>query len=362
MKIFYFFSVLIISISFKIYAQCNGSELLCSKKYNEVSYLTTHNAYNSAEDSFFLPNQNYSIKTQLKAGVRALMVDVYDDNGLAIVCHGFKEFGVITFNEVLSDIKTFLDLNPNEIVTLILESYVTVNQIKSSLNELNLLGYLYAHQIGEDWPVLQELIDRNTRLIIFSDVDDTDNELSGYHYLWDHAIETHYANSTTSDLSCNFNRGKFNNDLFILNHFLNDSLLGTGVQEETEFMNTNPFFMNRVLECMYESNKFPNFITVDFFDLGESLAVVNKINGVSENNPTSDYLLYPNPLLDRVIIRSDKVIKRDELKVFNALGQDCTETIEFKNLSENMSLDLSRLSMGPYFLSIGKKNYTLIKR
>ena len=60
------------------YAQCNGSADLCSKQYNEVAYLTTHNAFNSDEDGLLFPNQSYNIASQLNDGVRGLMIDVYD--------------------------------------------------------------------------------------------------------------------------------------------------------------------------------------------------------------------------------------------------------------------------------------------
>ena len=58
------------------YAQCNGSVNLCSKQYNEVAYLTTHNAFNSDEDGLLFPNQSNNIASQLNDGVRGLMIDV----------------------------------------------------------------------------------------------------------------------------------------------------------------------------------------------------------------------------------------------------------------------------------------------
>ena len=58
--------ILILSISILspiiTYCQCNGSIELCSKKYNEVAYLTTHNAFNSSEDGLLFPNQTNDIE------------------------------------------------------------------------------------------------------------------------------------------------------------------------------------------------------------------------------------------------------------------------------------------------------------
>ena len=44
------------------FAQCNGSTLLCNKKYNEVAYLTTHNAFNSSEDGFTTSNRTILVE------------------------------------------------------------------------------------------------------------------------------------------------------------------------------------------------------------------------------------------------------------------------------------------------------------
>ena len=54
------------------------------------------------------------------------------------------------------------------------------------------------------------------------------------------------------------------------------------------FSNSNPFFINRALQCQIEKNKFPNFLTVDFYDLGNTNEVVSMLNGIvssiNENN------------------------------------------------------------------------------
>lgn len=50
--------LLLLLISLQIsYAQCNGSLDLCSKQYNEVAYLTTHNAFNSDQDVLAVVDQ-----------------------------------------------------------------------------------------------------------------------------------------------------------------------------------------------------------------------------------------------------------------------------------------------------------------
>ena len=119
--------ILLVFITFYhgAFSQCNGCESLCYKKYNEVAYLTTHNAYNSKEDGFKLPNQKWNITTQLNSGVRALMIDVYDESGQLEVYHGFKILGSKPFLNILKEIKLFMDENENEVLTIILECYAS---------------------------------------------------------------------------------------------------------------------------------------------------------------------------------------------------------------------------------------------
>ena len=264
------------------YAQCNGSLNLCSKQYNDVAYLTTHNAFNTDEDGLLFPNQTYNIASQLNDGVRGLMIDVYDHFGTPTAYHSVFALGTIPLSYILNDIKTFLDNNPNEIITIILECYVTANNIEDEINQSGLSNYLYTHNAA--WPTLQSMIDNDNRLVIFSDVDDANSSQNWYHYVWDFAVETHYSINTINNFTCDFNRGDPVNDLFIFNHFVTDATLGYGLFNESNNVNANPFFINRVLDCQIQTNKFPNFVTVDFYELGDGLVVVDQLNGLTASS------------------------------------------------------------------------------
>ena len=263
------------------YAQCNGSIDLCSKQYNEVAYLTTHNAFNSDEDGLLFPNQSNNIASQLDDGVRGLMIDVYSLPilGTRVAYHSIIGLGYIPLSDIFNDIKTFLDNNPNEIVTIILECYVTANDIEDEINQSGLSNYLYTHNAA--WPTLQSMIDNDNRLVIFTDVDDASSSQNWYHYVWEYAVETHYSVATINDFTCDFNRGDPLNDLFIFNHFVTDATLGYGLYNESNDVNSNPFFIARALDCQTQANKFPNFVTVDYYELGDGLAVIDQLNGIT---------------------------------------------------------------------------------
>ena len=307
--------LLILVISLKIsHAQCNGSLDLCSKQYNEVAYLTTHNAFNSDQDGLLFPNQSNNIASQLNDGVRGLMIDVYDFFGTPTAYHSVFALGTIPLSDIFNDIKTFLDNNPNEIVTIILECYVTADDIEDEINQSGLSNYLYTHNSA--WPTLQYMIDNDNRLAIFSDVDDATSSQDWYHYVWDYAVETHYSIANINDFTCDFNRGDPLNDLFILNHFVTDATLGYGLYNESNDVNANPFFITRALDCQNQTNKFPNFVTVDYYELGDGLAVVDQLNGVtstssiniSEQNPERKLLTIKDMLGRETEVKNNSIL------------------------------------------------------
>jgi len=267
----YIFSFLYF-ITFNFYGQCNGSYDLCNKRYNEVAYLTTHNAFNSKQDRYLFPNQKTNITEQLNNGVRGLMIDVYEDNESIVVYHAYKFLGLQPLSVYLNDIKDFLDNNPNEILTIILETYTSSNAIENEISKVGLLEYLHTQDVNSLWPKLQMMIDSNKRLVILSDKNDANENQSWYHYMWDFAVENKYG-----QINCEFNRGNPENSLFIFNHFITSL---TGNKDNANKVNSFKYFMNHITKCKDLKNKFPNFITVDFYEIGESLDVVSKLNTI----------------------------------------------------------------------------------
>jgi len=74
--------------------------------------------------------------------------------------------------DYLTTIKTFLDGNPNEVVTLLLTNgdAIPVSQYGTDMTTSGLASYAYTPpgQLAiSDWPTLQEFIDANTRLVMF---------------------------------------------------------------------------------------------------------------------------------------------------------------------------------------------------
>ncbi len=256
---------------------CNGWSQLCGRRFDQVAYATTHNAMANTDRGFHGPNQHHSIARQLAAGVRALMLDTYLEDGQTMLCHGVCLAGSQPLVEGLAEIEAFLAANPREVVTIIFESYISAQQTQQAFEDSGLNPHLYHRPEGQgqDWPTLEEMIDAGERLVVLTD---REGSQTGWHLdVWSLAWETHYSARSAEDFTCNPNRGDTNNALFIFNHFLTNPI---GLPELAEQVNHNPLLGQRAEQCQNASGKLPNFITVDFYSIGDVLTVVNALNGV----------------------------------------------------------------------------------
>ncbi len=254
---------------------CNGSVELCSRRFDEVAYPTTHNAMSNAEDGWESPNQNRNIRHQLEDGVRALMLDVHEWGDGILLCHGFCPLGSLPLADGLSIIRDFLHDHRGEVVTIIFESYTTAAAIADAFETSGLDHYVHAHTAGTPWPTLRELIDADERVIVL-----TDNEGGAYDWymdVWQQAFETPFAAETVDDFTCDPGRGDPANQLFIFNHFLSAPL---AVPDQAPTVNADPFLVDRARECMEARGHLANFVTVDFYDQGDLFDAVRTLDGL----------------------------------------------------------------------------------
>lgn len=337
-----------------IVAQSNVNGQLMLKNYDKITFLTTHNAFNNDQDGFSLPNQNFSITRQLVDGVRALMIDVYEKNNELVVYHGYFSLGHKPLSYSLSQIRDFLDNNPNEVITLILECYTSSHKIETALTDAGLINYVYSRSSDENWPAISDLVQRNKRLVIFSDKNDASSSQNWYHYLWKYAVETSFEAKDKADFNSTFNRGKASNTFFILNHFLTSSL-GTGSRTKAEAVNSNPFFESRISKVVKETGKRINFLTVDFYELGNCIELVNTLNGIPQAEPNyqspKKLLLYPNPItMNSIVVMPDSTKAPFQFRISSFSGT-CLyiSKNEWKN---NFTILKQNLSKGVYLLNV----------
>ncbi|KAF1357543.1 hypothetical protein EJ07DRAFT_128218 [Lizonia empirigonia] len=287
---------------------CNNSPSLCSKAYNNITQLGAH-------DSPFLRNENtsfstsgnhyYDTTTQLDAGVRFLSAQVHkNDNGTGAdewhLCHSSCSLlDAGTLESWLSTIKTWMDKNQNDVVTVLIvnSDSASASDIGAQFNSSGISEYAYtpaSTSAPTTWPTLDNLIGNGTRLMAF--VASISEASSQYPYLMDeftYIFENNYENTNPSNYSCTPDRptglstSTTGNRMFLMNHFLYENqLFGIQSPNETYASTTNAqtgygSLGVSVGKCSTTYGKAPWAVLVDFFNVGPAIASVDAANGVT---------------------------------------------------------------------------------
>jgi hypothetical protein len=274
-------------------ATCNGAEALCARRYDQVAVPMTHNAMASTEDGFSPANQTHGLARQLADGVRGMMLDVhlYDpesnqtDTGRVdalspadqlYLCHGTCALGKRRLLDALCDVTRFLDENPAEILTFIVETYVADADLDAVLKASGLAERAVTHAPGAPWPTLREMVDTDKRLVVMLEKGGGTPAYLSPAYdgnLWD----TPYSFKTQADFTCALGRGKPGSPLFLVNHWLGRPLADLALARE---VNVTSVLGKRVTDCTAEAGRAPTFIGVDFYEVGDLLSVVRTANGL----------------------------------------------------------------------------------
>jgi hypothetical protein len=280
-------------------------------RFDELTFLVAHNAFANYEDSrWSVPNQSRGISHALSDGVRAFMLDIYSfESGTArcvvsfgsdcygrdvYLCHencgGVPGIGYAlprqTLAGSLQKIVDFLGQNPEELVTIFLEDYVSQDELRKVLDGVpglrDLMFDPYAWNVRQNgWPLASSLVMANDRLLIFSDHSDKRDlgvafgpDLTVENY-WsmgginpDYTCRTRWDNIPLDRTDAGFNR------LFVMNHF-RDVALPTAANGDNQLDN-----LTRRAEqyCVPVAKRKPNYVAVDFYEKGDALGFVGEVN------------------------------------------------------------------------------------
>jgi hypothetical protein len=212
------------------------------------------------------------------------LLDLHEISGQVYVCH--QPSCLAGDNEPvdgpLSKVKAFLAANPREVVTLILESYVTEAALGEALQRNGLLALTLTrnHALPNlPWPTLREMITLGTRLVVL-DENSTSPTAAWNIPMWKHTSETSYSVSSPLELSCaETDRGQRRYPLFQLNHFTSAS-----TQAMAGIMNQPGIILDRARECGAARGRVPNFVNVNFHDYGDVVGAVRGINRIGESS------------------------------------------------------------------------------
>lgn len=254
---------------------CNGHEALCDRPFPDVVFPATHNSMSNAEDGWSVPNQNKNMRQQLLDGIRVFLLDTYAQRDEILLCHSACILGKRPLLEALLELRSFLEDNPAEVITIIFEDYITAEQTAAVFHEAELLPLLYTHDHDAGWPTLGEMIRANNRLVVTAQ--SASPPPAWLHNIWTLGWDTPFSFSSIEDFNCRANRGSPENPLFLVNHWILDPLADPG---NAPTVNAYETLMARVDDCLDAWDRLPTFVAVDFHDIGDLMEVVEVLNGV----------------------------------------------------------------------------------
>lgn len=93
----------------------------------------------------------------------------------------------------MKEVQAFLEANPTEIVTIIIEDYVTSpNGLTNVFNAAGLKKYWFPvsrmPKNGENWPTIDDMIQKNQRLVVFTSKSAKEAS-EGIAYQWRYMVE-----------------------------------------------------------------------------------------------------------------------------------------------------------------------------
>ncbi|HEY7194701.1 MAG TPA: hypothetical protein VH439_13260 [Gemmatimonadales bacterium] len=313
-----------------VVTECNGYARLCNRRLDQVVFAGAHNAMSNAEiPGWLFPHQPRVLPRQLEDGIRALLIDVhygvpagehvitdFDREGGSVdkirgalgpeatdaavrirnrfmghetgssglyFCHGFCELGAYPVGPTLEGIRDYMVANPGEVVIIVVEDYVTPQDLAVAFQDAGLLNLIYTGPLAKPFPTLRQLIDLDQRLVVF-----IESGKPGVPWLrpaWQSMQETPYTFHEPKDFSCRPNRGPRTAPFFQINNWIETTPAPR--PSNAEIVNSYDALLARARECRQERGQLPNILAVDFYDVGDVFRVVRTLNGLDDRSVVS---------------------------------------------------------------------------
>jgi hypothetical protein len=307
--------------------RCNGSAALCSRPYNEVAFPGTHNSMAAADESgWSLPEQPTGIIGQLKDGIRVFLIDTWygqatqrpgvianrlvdrtrilEEEKLTLrpdvvasvfrlkgyakltpegparpyLCHTFCELGSTPFEPVMVRVHRWMVAHPRDVVTFIIQDQVSPADTARVIQRAGLLPFVHTQSRTKPWPTLGRMVSSGRRLVVFME-----RHGGGPAHPWllpaaRWVQDTPFNFASADKFTCNRLRGPANAPLFLVNHWLNR--FHARIRDSKQ-INAYKVLWPRLKMCESERSMIPNFVAVNFYNHGDLVKAVAKLNGLS---------------------------------------------------------------------------------
>ncbi|CZS97193.1 uncharacterized protein RAG0_06354 [Rhynchosporium agropyri] len=288
---------------------CNNSPDLCTRSYNNITHMGAHDVafLRDSSTSFSVSgNTFYNATLALSAGIRLLQAQVHDSNGILQLCHSscFLLDGG-TLKSWLSKIKAWMDINPNEVVSLLLVNadnhpiadYGTVFQTSG----ISVYGFApVSRSATSNWPTLRTMIAANNRLVTFVTNIESSADVPYILPQFNYVFETHFEVTSSTGFNCTVDRPSSLSSgsgtsavssgfMSLMNHFqYNEMAFGITVPA-IEFIettnsaarNVTGALGNHAVRCNSDWGTKPTFVLVDFFNVGPAIQVADNMNQIT---------------------------------------------------------------------------------
>jgi hypothetical protein len=311
---------------------CNGYAQLCDRRLDEVVFAGTHNSMSAADSpGWLIANQDRDVEEQMRAGIRLFKISTHyatqDSAGHVVtdiaaegdrlnrvaakldpsarealqrlsaalsagslagrkrdiwLCHTLCELGATKMVDFLADIRKFLDRNPDQVIILFDEDYVSERDLQSAFQRAGLFRRLATLQPKTPLPTLRALIRAQRNVVVFAQ-----KPPSGK-YAWNANAFAWWIQDTplgarkASQFSCKDARGSPSNPLLMLNNWAD--VFPPRPQPNIPIVKRS-FILERAQQCIAERGRIPNLILTDYYNRGDVIGAVATLNGVDGVKP-----------------------------------------------------------------------------
>ncbi|GJJ09772.1 hypothetical protein Clacol_003996 [Clathrus columnatus] len=267
---------------------------LCDRSYGNITSVGTHDAYAIGTDVGSNQDQStreknlmsLAVTTQLNDGVRLIQLQALQQSSGIEACHTsclIKDGGSVA--SILTEIKTWLDENPNNVVSLLIANVdnIPVASWKLLYEDVGVDKISYSPPTAAvdvtQWPTLREMIANGTKLVTFldnqADFTQAPYIIDEFQTMWESPFDV----TSPDSFQCAVNRthGTPANQIFTINHFLDQetNILGAqfpipnrGALNTTNGVSGPGSLGAEVQTCIATQGRPPTFMLVDFYEVG----------------------------------------------------------------------------------------------